>query len=99
MVNIVLYKVSHAYDQTKEGSTQYIVSQLQFSLAVLFSDICSPFRLLDHKPDLSNYMLHRFEVVIACLFDFRVRSKDYKKRALQNVQLMLAPGFDIGISV
>lgn len=37
--------------------------------------------------------------LMVCLDVFRVRSKEYKKRALQNVPLVLAPGVDIGISV
>lgn len=48
--------------------------------------------------DQMSWALYYCHLII-CIDVFRVRSKEYKKRALQNVPLVLAPGVDIGISV
>ena len=47
----------------------------------------------------TSYLLYMQTIVINFYDVFRVRSKEYKKRSLQNVPLVLAPGIDIGISV
>ena len=43
----------------------------------------------------TNVIMHDQPLLIV----FRVRSKEYKKRALQKVPLTLAPGIDVGVGV